>query len=182
MLAAYTYRRNYPFEGGRLEQVTAGGPQPEHRILEELKVKHKLTGLTGKPIKFSHRFRLEQRFEGTSTEGIGTTSWDFAERARYRLAIEIPFPWPEDGYRPDYVSLYNEVFANFGPHGGSHTLDQNRTYCAVGWNLNKNLQLEIGYQYQYMPTPNGVIGERNHALQLTINSIAPFRRGLSQEE
>ena len=90
MLAAYTYRRNYPFEGGRLEQVTASGPQPEHRILEELKVKHKLTGLTGKPIKFSHRFRLEQRFEGTSTEGIGTTSWDFVRNAHATWGNAMP--------------------------------------------------------------------------------------------
>ena len=63
---------------------------------------------------------------------------------------------------------------NFGPDGGSNALDRNRTYAAVGWDLNKYFQLEVGYLYQYQPVPNGVVNVHSHALQVTINSTSPF--------
>lgn len=182
MLVAYTYLRDYPFERGSLGDVTTTGPQPEHRILEEFKVTHKLFRRGEKTVKLSHRFRAEQRFEGTSTEYVGTTAWDFSERARYRLTANIPLGWSTAGARPDYISVYNEIFVNFGPHGGSHAFNQNRSYGAIGWNLDKNFQLEAGYLHQYMPTPNGIVGEHNNALQLTISSTAPFRRGIHKKK
>jgi Protein of unknown function (DUF2490) len=73
------------------------------------------------------------------------------------------------------------VFVNFGPHGSSHALNQNRTYGALGWDLDPNFQLEVGYLFQYNPVPNGVVGVGNHALQVTLNSTAPFRRGLHKK-
>lgn len=175
-MVAYTYLRSYPYERGSLGNTTTTGPQPEHRILEEFKVQQKLLGGGENAIKLSHRFRAEQRFEGTSTEHLGITDWEFAERARYRLTADIPLRLLTSGVRTDYVSVYDEVFVNFGPHGGSHALNQNRTYGALGWNIGKNFQLEIGYLHQYMPTANGIVGGHNHALQITINSTAPFRR------
>ncbi len=183
-LFAYTYLRGYPYDGGSLGDPSTTGPQPEHRILEELKFKHTLIGSHSDPkaVTLSHRFRAEQRFEGTSTKGIGVTAWEYAERARYRLTANIPFRWSTAGPRPDYTSIYNELFVNFGPHGGSRALNQNRTYSALGWNLSDNLQLEVGYLYEYMPRPNGIIGEHNHALQITINSTAPFRRGIHKKK
>ncbi len=176
-LVAYSYLRDYPFEGGSFGDPSTTGPQPEHRVLEELKFQHRLLGQEEKAIQLSHRFRAEQRWSGTSTVGVGTTNWDFAERARYRLTADIPFRWKTAGALPDYASVYNEIFVNFGPHGTSNALNQNRTYGALGWDLDKDWQLEVGYLYQYQPVPNGVVGETNHALQITINSTVPFRRG-----
>jgi len=180
-MVAYTYLRSYPYERGSLGNTTTTGPQPEHRILEEFKVQHKLFGEGEKAIKLSHRFRAEQRFEGTSTEHFGVTDWEFAERARYRLTADIPLRLSTGGLRPDYVSVYDEVFVNFGPHGGSHALNQNRTYGALGWNIGKNFQMEAGYLHQYMPRANGIVGEHNHSLQITINSTAPFRRNVHKK-
>lgn len=181
-LVAYTYLRDYPYEGGSLDSTTTG-PQPEHRLLEEFKVKHTLISGPSKATSttLTHRLRAEQRFEGTATLGVGVTDWQYAERARYRLTANIPFRWASDDPRPDYTSVYNEVFVNFGPHGGSHALNQDRTYGALGWNLGPSFQLEVGYLFQYMPTPNGVVGTQNHALQVTLNSIAPFRHILKKK-
>lgn len=181
-LVAYTYLRGYPFEGGSLGEATTTGPQPEHRILEEFRVKHRLIGDGEKAVTLTHRFRAEQRFQGTSTARIGATEWDFGERARYRLTANIPFRWDTAGVLPDYASVYNEVFVSFGPHGQSHALNQDRTYGALGWNLGSNFQIEAGYLYQYMPRPNGIVGEQNHALQITINSTVPFQRGLHKKK
>jgi hypothetical protein len=181
-LVAYTYFRNYPFEGGTLGGPTTTGPQPEHRIFEELKVKHRFIGSGAKAVTLSHRFRAEQRFRGTSTVGVGTTDWNFAQRARYRLTADIPLRWNTGGARPDYVSLYDELFVNFGSHGGSHALNQNRTYGSLGWNLNPDFKVELGYLFQYTPQPNGVVGVGNHALQVSIYSTAPFRRGARKKK
>ena len=178
-MIAYTYLRDYPFEGGSLGDPTTTGPQPEHRILEELTLKHRLNDGGGNPkkaVKLSHRFRAEQRWSGTSTAHVGTTDWEFEERARYRLTADIPFRWNTAAARPDYTSVYNELFVNFGPHGGTDALDQNRTYGALGWDLSPDFQLEVGYLFQYQPLPNGTVGTGNHALQITINSTAPLRR------
>lgn len=179
---AYTYLHNYPFEGGSLGDPTITGPQPEHRLLEELKFKHMLGPRRATALELAHRFRAEQRWEGTATRDIGVTSWKFAERARYRLTADVPFRWPTTGALPDYVSVYDEIFANFGPHSGNHILNQNRTYGAVGWNLNENVQIEAGYLHVYSPTPNGVVGEHNNAIQITIHSTAPFRRGIRKKK
>ncbi len=177
-MLAYTYLRGYPFEGGTLGAPSTTGPQPEHRILEELTIKHHLNDGGGNPekaVQISHRLRAEQRWSGVSADGIGTTDWEFGERARYRLTADIPFRWNTAAARPDYTSVYNEVFVNFGPHGTSNALDQDRTYGALGWDLSPNFQLEVGYLFQYQPEPNGIIGTANHALQITINSTAPLR-------
>lgn len=181
-LLAYTYLRGYPFAGGSLGEASTTGPQPEHRALEELKYTHRLLGEGEKAVELSHRFRAEQRWMGVSTIGVGTTDWEFAERARYRLTADVPFRWPTHGALPDYASVYNEVFVNFGPHGGHNALDQNRTYGALGWGFKQDWQLEVGYMYEYQPTPSGIIGESNHTLQITINSTAPFRRGLRKSK
>jgi hypothetical protein len=181
VLMAYTYLRGYPFEGGSLGDASTTGPQPEHRALEELKLSHKLFGSGEKAAKLSHRLRAEQRFQGTSTAGVGVTDWEFGERARYRLTADVPFRWTTAGKLPDYASLYHEVFVNFGPHGGSEALDRDRTYGAIGWDLSKEWQLEVGYLYQYQPIPNGIVNVHSHALQVTLQSTAPLKRIFSKK-
>ena len=56
-----------------------------------------LFGTGEKAVKLSHRLRAEQRWNGVSTLGVGTTDWEFAERARYRLTADIPFRWNTAG-------------------------------------------------------------------------------------
>lgn len=180
-LFAYTYLQDHPFEGGSLGSSRPGapttGPQPEHRILEQLSFKHRLGPESLHTPNLTHRFRNEQRFEGTATEGVGVTNWDFAERARYRLTADTPLNRGVKTLYPNYISIYNEVFADYGPHA-TRKLDQDRTYGAFGWTLGSTLQLELGYLYQYSPKPNGIVGVGNNAVQITINSTAPFRKGL----
>lgn len=180
VMLAYTYLRTYPFEEGSFGDPDVTGPQPEHRILQEFKYKHNLIGSGEKAVTLAHRFRTEQRFQGSSRAGIGTYDWDFTQRFRYRLEANIPFG--ADGALPDYASLYNEVFVNFGPHGYDGYFNQNRAYGAVGWDLGDWFQVEVGYLHQHLPVPNGAVGVNNHALQVSINSNAPFRRGLPKKD
>jgi hypothetical protein len=177
-MLAYAYFRHYQYEDASFSNSELSGVQPEHRISEDISFQHKISGGGKEAATFTHRFRAEQRFEGESIQGVGTVSWRFAERAQYRLTMDIPLRWEPRRSRPNYVSVYNEVFARFGPHAAGRTLDQNRTYGAVGWNLSKTEQFEIGYLFQYLPVPNETYREQSHALQLTVNSSAPFHPGI----
>ncbi len=77
----YAYVRDYPFQGGPLADPRRTGPQPEHRLAQEFRWTHTLAKYAGKRATAQHRFRLEQRWLGQSSEGQGVYDWHFAERA-----------------------------------------------------------------------------------------------------
>jgi Protein of unknown function (DUF2490) len=175
-LFAYTYLVSYPFEGGTLSPASASGKQREHRAFEQLQFEHSLIRLGEKYVTLTHRFRLEQRFLGTATEGVGVMKWKFGERARYRLTAKIPIknaPWP---IVPNYVSVFDEVYTSFGPHSGNTPFYANVDYGAFGWNLGSMFAFELGYQHRYAPKANGVIGQNDNELQLMLLSTGPIRR------
>ena len=96
----------------------------EHRIFQQLITKQKI----GK-VKLSHRYRFEQRF----------VEDDFKTRFRYFLGVNIPIK--DSKY---YISGYNEIFLN----GQSSIFDRNRIYGGLGYQLKKNIKLEVGYMNQ----------------------------------
>ena len=87
----------------------------------------------------------------------------------------VPLPGNTAGPRPGYLSLYNEVFVNFGPHS-RRTLDQNIVAGAIGWNLRPKLQFEIGYLLEYFPETTGILGRYHHVVQINLISTLPFSR------
>jgi hypothetical protein len=175
-LFAYTYLVSYPFEGGTLSPASASGKQPEHRLFEQLQFEHPAIHMGDKYVTLTHRFRVEQRWLGTSTEGVGVTNWNFAERARYRLTAKIPFKIASWRIVPDYLSVFNEVYTSLGPHGGKTPFYANVDYGAFGWNLGSMFAFELGYQHRYAPIANGVLGQNDNELQLMLLSTAPIRR------
>jgi hypothetical protein len=175
-LFAYTYLASYPSEDGLLSKASASGKQPEHRILEQLQFEHPVIRLGEKHVTLTHRFRLEQRWLGTSTEGVGVTKWNFAERARYRLTAKIPFKTASWPIFPNYVAVFDEVYTSFGPHSGTSSFYANVDYGAFGWNLGSRFAFELGYQHRYAPVANGVIGQNDNELQLMLLSTAPIRK------
>jgi len=155
------------------EPAITGAPQTlgEHRLSEDIQWK-----LGVRRVTLVQRVRAEQRFEGQETHSDHGTAWQYAERVRYRITANVPLPVNTSGPQPDYVSTYNEVFVNFGPHRGSQAFDQNLVAGAVGWNVTRTLQFEAGYLLQYNPSAVGVVGTRNHVAQLNLTSTAPFSR------
>jgi len=154
---------------------------PEHRISEDLQWRHPLFGEGVKRATLAHRLRMEQRFEGQENNSDHNDLWNYAERFRYRLTANVPLPGNTDGLRPDYVSIYNEVFMNFGPHSAKHRLDQNILSGVVGWNLTSHLQFETGYLLEYFPSSVGSVGNYNHVVQINLNSTLPFSRKTRRE-
>tara|TARA_B100000427_G_C15475918_1_gene580735 strand:- start:60 stop:755 length:696 start_codon:yes stop_codon:yes gene_type:complete len=99
----------------------------EHRIYQQFISKHAI----GK-IKIQHRYRFEQRF----------VEDDFKLRYRYFLSLNIPILKTNEKY---YISAYNEIFINAND---DKTFDRNRIYGGLGYVLNSNIKLELGYMNQ----------------------------------
>lgn len=101
----------------------------EHRIFQQFTSKQNIGS-----VKLNHRYRFEQRFVAS----------DFKMRFRYFLSLNIPFK--ESG--PFYFSAYNEIFLNTE----SAIFDRNRLYGGLGFQVNENLKLEVGYMNQFFET------------------------------
>jgi hypothetical protein len=105
----------------------------EHRIFQQFTSKQNI----GK-VNINHRYRIEQRF----------VEDDFKLRFRYFLSLNIGFNDNESGISPLYLSVYNEIFLN----SQSSIFDRNRVYGGLGYTVNDNIRLEIGYMNQFYET------------------------------
>ena len=102
----------------------------EHRIFQQFTSKQKV-GI----VKLNHRYRFEQRFVES----------DFKLRFRYFLGISIPLFNSEENKNNLYLSAYNEIFLNTE----SAVFDRNRVFGGMGYHVNKNIRLEVGYMNQF---------------------------------
>ena len=117
--------RNIAIESNEILKVN------EHRIYQQFISKQAI----GK-IKIQHRYRFEQRF----------IEDDFKLRYRYFLSLNIPLLKTNKKY---YISAYNEIFINASQE---NTFDRNRIYGGLGYQLNSNIKLELGYMNQIFNT------------------------------
>ncbi|MEQ8302351.1 MAG: DUF2490 domain-containing protein [Cyclobacteriaceae bacterium] len=168
--AGYAYIVTWPY-----------GEQPvafkfrEHRIWQQLFLTHS----SGR-FFFNHRFRLEQRFiEKRMDNGDGTSSNDgsfYKNRARYRFFVSVPLNNNELVKGTFFVSAYDEVFLQFGPNFGLNYLDQNRLYGAIGYVVDRNANVQLGYLNQFIIKGDAVQAENNHTLQLALTYNFDFRK------
>lgn len=125
----------------------------EHRIYEQITLKDKI-GSVG----VSQLYRLEQRL----VSGVDTRN-----RLRYRVTLEVPLQKADKNKL--FLSLFNEVMINVGKTAGSHYFDQNWLYGGLGYRLNKNSALSLGYMNQYLVKVDNLHAENNHTLQVGLS-------------
>ena len=113
--------RNIFFETNEIIKVS------ENRIYQQF-----ISKLAIGKIKVQHRYRFEQRF----------IKDDFKLRYRYFLSLNVPLLKGNEKY---YISAYNEIFINSNE---VNTFDRNRIYGGLGYKLNSNIKLEMGYMNQ----------------------------------
>ena len=121
----------------------------ENRILEQIVLKHKLNS-----IGLSHRFKLEQRFLEFPTENI------LKHRIRYRFKSNIPIN------KTLFISIYDEIHFNLN----EFDFQQNRVYAGLGGNLNKNINVQLGYLRHSFKTNNF------NRISLQVNFNYDFRK------
>lgn len=126
----------------------------EHRVWEQYIFNHKFSWLS-----LSHRLRLEQRFIERPNDEI------FSQRVRYFIRGVLPLKKVETTFTNGvYAAFQNEIFLNIQHKEllNNSVFDQNRAFVAVGYRLNKMIDIEAGYLNQ---TIHGV---QNN----TVNNIA----------
>ena len=101
-----------------------------------------------------HRYRLEERFLQN----------DFQVRFRYFLGINIPINKKNLEKNAFYIAAYNEIFIN----ADIPIFDRNRLYGSIGYVVDKNFKIEIGYMAQTLENSN-----RNQ-FQIVIFNNLPF--------
>jgi hypothetical protein len=124
----------------------------ENRAWEQFIHTHKI-----KSINVSHRFRLEQRFiEKIAADDV------FAQRLRYFVRFLIPLKKDAKAFEKGFfAAVQNEVFFNVQNKDvvNNTFFDQNRAYLAVGYRLQKKIDIEAGYMNQAV---KGLSGHTNN--------------------
>ncbi len=122
--AGYAYIPSFVYKSEQSAPETE-----EHRIWQQFI----LTNKVGR-VKFEHRYRLEQRWINT----------DYKNRFRYRVMLFIPLNKPKIEQKTWFLGLYDEIFIN----DTKTFFDRNRLYGALGYQFNKNSNLQVGMMHQ----------------------------------
>lgn len=134
--------------------------RPENRLFEQFIITQK----AGVNTQLTHRFRLEQRFLGETS----TQQDVFSQRVRYFVRGVIPFNNDAVFTKGTFLALQNEAFANVQNKAkiNNHFFDQNRAYVAVGYRINKMVDVEAGYLNQYIQQTQAYV--INHVAQVAL--------------
>lgn len=100
----------------------------EHRIWQQLI----MNNYVGR-VKFEHRYRIEQRWVNSN----------YRNRFRYRVMAFVPLNKPKMEPGAWFLGLYDEVFVN-GEIAFTPFFDRNRLYGAVGYNVSKSTNFQVG--------------------------------------
>ncbi|MBD1393087.1 DUF2490 domain-containing protein [Mucilaginibacter glaciei] len=163
---------NYHFDGNKMVALgyayvtlngrTASGDKtfrPESRIWQQFTINTKF----GSNNTLQHRFRLEQRFLGNTTN---TNNHYFAQRLRYFARAIVPFKHGQAFIKGPFAALQDEIFVNVQNKEkvNNHFFDQNRAYAALGYRIRKEVDVEAGYLNQY--TKSATAYTINHVIQV----------------
>jgi len=101
----------------------------EHRVFQQF-----ITRQTFNRVSLQHRYRFEQRFLEN----------DFKLRFRYFLSVNVALSKPTIEKNTFYLSAYNEIFIQ----SNNNLYDRNRLYAGLGYAINKDFKIELGYMNQ----------------------------------
>jgi hypothetical protein len=158
LTSGYAYTRAYPYGDYPLTAAF-----PEHRIYQQAIVRHPREG-----VRFSQRYRLEQRF--IRYPNTPDQSWTYQNRFRYMFRTETPLTKNGAGAPKWYLPVWNEILLGIPPNYGARTFDQNRLFVGVGRSAGALGAVEVGYMNQFIGQRNGRIFEFNNTIFVTVTS------------
>jgi hypothetical protein len=152
LLLGYGFVRSANYKLSTNEKVNSN----EHRLYQQFITKQNF----GR-VFLQHRYRLEERFFTN----------DFKLRGRYFLSLNLPINHLGMVKHTIYLSVYNEIFIN----SKTALFDRNRLYGALGYVINKNLKLELGFMAQTLERTN-----RNQFQIVLFNNLPLWHRELTK--
>jgi hypothetical protein len=111
-------------------------------------------------VGISHRFLLEQRWNGKySNASLNKEDiYAYTNRFRYMLRTQVPLKGKKIVNGSPYFAVYDEVFVGFGKNVGENIFDQNRLGILFGYRINDNYRIEGGFLNQIVQLGREVNG------------------------
>lgn len=138
---------------------------PEYRTYEQVRY-----GLDIEKQKLWMRHRLEQRWIGATNAEGQLSHFNYFNRLRNLVRLEIPLNTDHS----NYLALTDELFLQSGPLISWQYYDQNRLSLAYGFKVTPWLRIESGYLWQNSQSRNPdpetglIVAENNHVWLTTL--------------
>lgn len=130
--------------------------------------------------KFTHRLRDEFRYVGIAVknpagEGFEIGRYDYRNRLRYLFLANYPLVKKENTTTV-FAILGDEVFMNLGSNAGKTFLNQNRIIGGVGYQFNKQHQVQLAFIHQYIWNFPNTLQENNPTVRLSYSTNFDFSK------
>ena len=130
-------------------------------------------------LKITHRLRDEFRYVGVakpqSNGDLEIDHYDYRNRLRYMLLFNYPLMKKEEVTKL-FALFGDEVFMNIGSNAGKTFLNQNRLIGGVGYNFDKNHQMQLSYIHQNIWNYTNTFQESNPTVRLTYVTNFDWRK------
>jgi len=175
----YSYYQNYPYGEHPIKF-----PNWEHHLYQQVQLNQSI----GR-VRIAHRFRMEERFiarmtlsESDPTVGV-FDRYVYQSRFRYRVWLTLPLG-KHDKVVPGVftANLYDELFLNFGDSQRLDFMNQNRISALLGYQVNKPLNVMLGYMLQNLQRPGAASGADLMEVNSTVHLVLVYNLDLRKKE
>lgn len=128
--------------------------------------------------KFTHRLRDENRFVGIAVKNDTEYSidhYEYRNRLRYMFLMNYTLTKKEDKVKL-FGILGDEAFFNLGSNAGKTFFNQNRIIGGLGYNIDKNQQIQLSYIHQNIWNYTNTLQESNPTVRISyFTNISLFK-------
>jgi hypothetical protein len=128
--------------------------------------------------KFTHRLRDENRFVGIAVKNgteYSIDHYEYRNRLRYMFLMNYTLT-----KKDDKVKLFgiagNEAFFNLGSNAGKTFFNQNRIIGGLGYNIDKNQQIQLNYIHQNIWNYTNTLQESNPTIRISYITNLDFSK------
>jgi Protein of unknown function (DUF2490) len=128
--------------------------------------------------KFIHRLRDENRFVGIPIKNGTEYSidyYDYRNRLRYMFLTNYTLTKKDDQVKL-FGILGDEIFLNIGSNAGKTLFNQNRFIGGLGYNLDKNQQIQLAYIHQNIWSFANTLQESNPTVRISYVTNIDFSK------
>ena len=175
----YSYYSNYPNS-----EFPITYRNWEHHLYQQVQLSQPL----GR-VRVQHRFRMEERFIAKLVPDVSDPSsgvldrYTYQSRFRYRVWVTIPLGRHEKVEPGVFTAnFYDEVFLNFGNSQMLDQINQNRISAMLGYQVNKPLNILLGFMYQTLQRPEAANGLDLIELNSTVHLALVYNLDLRKKE
>lgn len=127
-------------------------------------------------IKVNHRLRAEQRFFQKVISSQLVDDYNYNNRFRYQLNIQVPLNKKQIEDKTVYFSIADEVFINSGKEIRNNYFDQNRIAVGLGYKLNERFNILVSYTRIFVQRAKVDAFEDNNVLVINTYHNLDFSR------